>query len=51
MLLNRVLTVAPGQPASHRGWGWEKVTELPFNDKDYSTGNPSITYSLGLRAR
>lgn len=27
MLLNRVLTVAPGQPASHRGWGWEKVTE------------------------
>ena len=28
MLLNRVLTVAPGAPASHRGWGWEKVTEL-----------------------
>ncbi|GAA2004560.1 uracil-DNA glycosylase [Microbacterium ulmi] len=27
MLLNRVLTVAPGMPASHRGWGWEKVTE------------------------
>jgi len=27
MLLNRVLTVAPGVPASHRGWGWEKVTE------------------------
>ena len=27
MLLNRVLTVAPGQPASHRGWGWERVTE------------------------
>jgi len=27
MLLNRVLTVAPGTPASHRGWGWEKVTE------------------------
>ncbi|WP_439591457.1 uracil-DNA glycosylase [Microbacterium sp.] len=27
MLLNRVLTVAPGRPASHRGWGWEKVTE------------------------
>ncbi|MBB2976275.1 uracil-DNA glycosylase [Microbacterium endophyticum] len=26
MLLNRVLTVAPGEPASHRGWGWEKVT-------------------------
>lgn len=27
MLLNRVLTVAPGAPASHRGWGWEKVTD------------------------
>ncbi|RWR17525.1 uracil-DNA glycosylase [Microbacterium enclense] len=27
MLLNRVLTVAPGTPASHRGWGWERVTE------------------------
>jgi len=28
MLLNRVLTVAPGDAGSHRGWGWEKVTEL-----------------------
>ncbi|MGO1234610.1 uracil-DNA glycosylase [Microbacterium gubbeenense] len=27
MLLNRVLTVAPGAPASHRGWGWEEVTD------------------------
>ncbi|KZX22764.1 uracil-DNA glycosylase [Rathayibacter tanaceti] len=27
MLLNRVLTVAPGAPASHRGAGWEVVTE------------------------
>lgn len=27
MLLNRVLTVTPGSPASHKGWGWEKVTE------------------------
>ncbi|UWF78245.1 MULTISPECIES: uracil-DNA glycosylase [Microbacterium] len=27
LLLNRVLTVRPGAPASHRGWGWEKVTE------------------------
>ena len=26
MLLNRVLTVAPGQSASHRGKGWEHVT-------------------------
>ncbi|GAA1616857.1 uracil-DNA glycosylase [Brevibacterium sanguinis] len=27
MLLNRVLTVSPGQPASHRGKGWEAITE------------------------
>ncbi|WP_434970018.1 uracil-DNA glycosylase [Microbacterium sp. bgisy207] len=27
MLLNRVLTVTPGAPGSHRGWGWEAVTE------------------------
>jgi uracil-DNA glycosylase len=27
LLLNRVLTVAPGRPASHRGKGWEPVTD------------------------
>ncbi len=27
LLLNRVLTVAPGAPASHRGKGWEQVTD------------------------
>lgn len=27
MLLNRSLTVRPGQPASHRGKGWERVTD------------------------
>jgi len=27
MLLNRVLTVSPGAPASHRGIGWEHVTK------------------------
>jgi uracil-DNA glycosylase len=27
LMLNRVLTVAPGKPASHRGKGWEAVTE------------------------
>src|ERR1700760_2677123 len=27
LLLNRVLTVAPGQPGSHRGKGWEAITE------------------------
>jgi uracil-DNA glycosylase len=28
LLLNRVLTVRPGAPGSHRGVGWEVVTEL-----------------------
>ena len=27
LLLNRVLTVSPGQPGSHRGRGWEAVTD------------------------
>ena len=27
LLLNRVLTVQPGQPGSHRGKGWEEVTD------------------------
>jgi uracil-DNA glycosylase len=27
MMLNRVLTVRPGAPASHRGKGWEAVTD------------------------
>jgi uracil-DNA glycosylase len=27
LLLNRVLTVRPGQPGSHRGIGWEEVTD------------------------
>ena len=27
LLLNRVLTVRPGSPGSHRGKGWEQVTE------------------------
>lgn len=27
LLLNRVLTVRPGKPASHRGKGWEDITQ------------------------
>ncbi|MFI9409625.1 uracil-DNA glycosylase [Nocardia gamkensis] len=27
LMLNRVLTVSPGKPASHRGKGWEEVTD------------------------
>ncbi|MDR1078833.1 MAG: uracil-DNA glycosylase [Propionibacteriaceae bacterium] len=28
LLLNRVLTVQPGKPGSHRGKGWERVTQV-----------------------
>jgi uracil-DNA glycosylase len=31
MLLNRVLTVRPGAAASHRGRGWEEVTECAIH--------------------
>ena len=31
LLLNRVLTVRPGAPASHRGEGWEKITECAID--------------------
>lgn len=31
LLLNRVLTVGPGSPGSHRGKGWEKVTDAAIS--------------------
>ena len=31
LLLNRVLTVAHGEAGSHRGWGWEQVTDAIVN--------------------
>lgn len=31
MLLNRVLTVCPGRPASHRGRGWEEITQFAID--------------------
>ncbi|NLY09072.1 MAG: uracil-DNA glycosylase [Tissierellia bacterium] len=36
LLLNTGLTVAAGQPASHRGWGWEEFTDkiiLSLNER------------------
>lgn len=50
LLLNRVLTVRPGTPASHRGWGWEKVTELAIRtlaDRD----QPLVAVLWGADAR
>ncbi|MFC9787961.1 uracil-DNA glycosylase [Rhodococcus sp. NPDC127528] len=43
LLLNRVLTVQPGQAASHRRKGWEQVTEQAIRalvDRTDPTGSP-----------
>ena len=36
MLLNRVLTVRPGNPASHRGKGWEAVDRMRASGRSWS---------------
>ncbi len=50
MLLNRVLTVRPGAPASHRGRGWEQVTELAI-DTLVRRGGPLVAILWGRDAR
>jgi uracil-DNA glycosylase len=50
MLLNRVLTVQPGQPASHRGRGWEEVTEQAIRALA-SRGGPLVAILWGRDAR
>ncbi|MCR2810180.1 MULTISPECIES: uracil-DNA glycosylase [unclassified Microbacterium] len=49
VLLNRVLTVAPGAPASHRGWGWEKVTEHAIREL-VARGGPLVAILWGRDA-
>jgi uracil-DNA glycosylase len=49
LLLNRVLTVAPGAPASHRGWGWEKVTEHAIREL-VARGGPLVAILWGRDA-
>ncbi len=50
MLLNRVLTVRPGSPASHRGRGWESVTEQAI-DALVARGGPLVAVLWGRDAR
>ncbi len=43
MLLNRCLTVRVGKPASHRGRGWEEITDeaiRALNDRQDAQGRP-----------
>jgi uracil-DNA glycosylase len=50
MLLNRVLTVAPGQAASHRGRGWEEVTERAIHAL-VARGGPCVAVLWGRDAQ
>lgn len=50
MLLNRVLTVSPGQAASHRGWGWESVTDQAIRALA-GRGGPLVAILWGAQAR
>lgn len=50
MLLNRVLTVSPGSPASHRGRGWEDITAAAI-DALAERGGPLVAILWGRDAR
>jgi len=50
MLLNRVLTVQPGRPGSHRGQGWEEVTDQAIRAL-VGRGTPLVAILWGRDAR
>ncbi len=50
LLLNRVLTVRPGRPASHRGQGWEHVTARAITAL-VERGGPLVAILWGRDAR
>jgi uracil-DNA glycosylase len=50
MLLNRVLTVRPGSAGSHRGRGWEEITECAIN-AFANRGGPSAAILWGRDAQ
>ncbi len=50
LLLNRVLTVQPGAPASHRGKGWEQVTEAAIKALA-ARGGPLVAVLWGRDAQ
>ena len=53
MLLNRVLTVRPGTPASHQGQGWEHVTACAISAlvRRAEAGSPIAAILWGNAAR
>ncbi|MCL2089822.1 MAG: uracil-DNA glycosylase [Micrococcales bacterium] len=50
MMLNRVLTVRPGTPATHRGKGWEQVTDAAI-DALVARGGPLVAVLWGKDAQ
>lgn len=50
LLLNRVLTVQPGRPASHRGKGWERVTQRAI-EALVERGGPLVAILWGRDAQ
>ena len=50
LLLNRVLTVQPGMPGSHRGKGWESVTDLAIRSL-VARGGPLVAILWGRDAQ
>ena len=50
LLLNRCLTVRPGAPASHRGKGWEVVTDAAI-DALVARGGPLVAILWGRDAQ
>ena len=50
MLLNRVLTVRPGEPASHRRHGWEQVTDRAI-EALVERGGPLVALLWGRDAQ
>ena len=49
-MLNRVLTVAASSPASHRGIGWEAITETAVRAL-VDRGTPLVSILWGAQAR
>ena len=50
LLLNRVLTVAPGAPQSHKGKGWERVTQRAI-EVLVARGGPLVAVLWGRDAQ
>ncbi len=51
MLLNRVLTVRSGEPGSHRGMGWERITEAAIRGLVERVDEPLVAVLWGRDAQ